>query len=71
MTSASDSTPKADRKAIEQSILEMLDELTDCEAIELEDFIVNHCDNASFIDDNGEYPNLFRIFVTGRQSDCE
>jgi len=66
----SDSTPKADRKAIEQSILEMLDELTECEAIELEDFIVNHCDNASFIDDNGDYPNLFRIFVTGRQSDC-
>jgi hypothetical protein len=48
----------------------MLDELTDCEAVELEDFIVNHCDNMSFIDDNGDYPNLFRIFVTGRQPDC-
>ena len=70
ITVTSDSTPKANRKAIEQSIVEMLDELTDCEAVELEDFIVNHCDNMSFIDDNGDYPNLFRIFVTGRQPDC-
>lgn len=66
----SDSTPKVDRKAIEQAILEMLDELTDCEAVELEDFIVNHCGNESFIDDNGDYPNLFRIFVTGHHPDC-
>jgi len=66
----SEQTPKADRKAIEQSILEMLDELNECEALELEDFIVNHCDNASFIDDNGDFPNLFRIFVTGHKTDC-
>jgi len=67
---SSESNPKADRKAIEQSILEMVDELTESELLELEDFIVNHCDNASFADENGDYPNLFRIFVTGRQLDC-
>ena len=67
---SSESTPKANREAISQSILEMLDELTECELLELEDFIVNQCDNASFIDDNGDYPNLFRIFVTGHQPDC-
>ena len=65
---SSESNPKADRKAIEQSILEMVDELTESELLELEDFIVNHCDNASFADENGDYPNLFRIFVTGNHS---
>ena len=60
----------ANRDAIKASVLEMLEELTDCEAVDLEDFIVNHCDNASFIDDEGNYPNLFRIFVTGRQPNC-
>lgn len=64
-------TPKnVNRDAIKASVLEMLEELTDCEAVDLEDFIVNHCDNASFIDDEGNYPNLFRIFVTGRQPNC-
>lgn len=57
------------REAIKNSILEMLDELTNAEALELEDFIVNHCDNASFVDDNGDFPNLFRIFVTGHRED--
>ena len=66
----SEQTPKANRAAIQQSILEMLDELNECEALELEDFIVNHCDNASFTDDNGDFPNLFRIFVTGHKPDC-
>lgn len=61
----------ANRDAIKASILEMLDELTDCEAVELEDFIVNHCDNASFADEDGNYPNLFRIFVTGNQPNCD
>ena len=70
ITLTSENTPKANRKAIEQSILEMLDELNECEALELEDFIVNHCDNASFTDDNGDFPNLFRIFVTGHKPDC-
>lgn len=69
-TLTSENTPKANRKAIEQSILEMVDELTENELLELEDFIVNHCDNASFIDENGDYPNLFRIFVTGHKIDC-
>lgn len=64
-------TPKnVNRDAIKASVLEMLDELTDCEAVDLEDFIVNHCDDASFIDEDGNYPNLFRIFVTGRQPNC-
>ena len=65
----SEQTPKANREAIQQSILEMLDELNECEALELEDFIVNHCDNSSFVDENGDYPNLFRIFVTGHCGD--
>ena len=66
----SENTPKANRKAIEQSVIAMLDELNECEALELEDFIVNQCDNASFANDDGEYPNLFRIFVTGHKPDC-
>ena len=69
-TLTSENTPKANRKEIESSILEMVDELTENELLELEDFIVNHCDNASFIDDEGNYPNLFRIFVTGNKIDC-
>jgi hypothetical protein len=68
-TLTSENTPKANRKAIEQSILEMVDELTENELLELEDFIVNECDNACFTDENGDYPNLFRIFVTGRHPD--
>lgn len=70
MSNNTNTHANANRDAIKASILEMLDELTDCEAVELEDFIVNHCDNASFIDDEGNYPNLFRIFVTGRQPNC-
>jgi len=66
----SEQTPKANREAIEQSVIEMLDELNDCELLELEDFIVNHCDNASFVDEQGCFPNLFRIFVTGSKPDC-
>jgi hypothetical protein len=69
MTNSNPNSPKANRKAIEQSILEMVDELTENELLELEDFIVNECDNASFTDENGDYPNLFRIFVTGRHPD--
>jgi hypothetical protein len=65
-----ENTPKANREAIHQSVIEMLDELNECELLELEDFIVNHCDNASFVDDNGDFPNLFRIFVTGHKPDC-
>jgi hypothetical protein len=65
-----ENTPKANREAIHQSVTEMLDELNECELLELEDFIVNHCDNASFVDDNGDFPNLFRIFVTGHKPDC-
>ena len=42
----------------------MVDELNDSEVLELEDFIVNECSNEAFVDDDGNYPNLFRIFVT-------
>ena len=50
----------ANRDAIKASVLEMLDELTDCEAVELEDFIVNHCENM----DHGDNPdNLFRMLI--------
>jgi hypothetical protein len=66
----SEQTPKANRKAIEQSVLEMISELNECEALELEDFIVNYCDCSDFADEEGNYPNLFRIFVTGSKPDC-
>lgn len=62
-----DSTPN--REEIAESLLQMLEELNDAEALELEDFIVNHCENDGFIDEDGNYPNLFRIFVTGHRPD--
>lgn len=55
----------SDSQNIKEAICEMVDELTETELLELEDFIVNHCSNESFVDDDGNYPNLFRIFVTG------
>lgn len=61
--------PTTNRSAIITSLTEMVDELTDAEALELEDFIVNHCENDGFIDDDGNYPNMFRIFVTGHRPD--
>jgi hypothetical protein len=57
------------REQILEAITEMLDELTNAEMNELEDFIVNHCNNDTFVDDEGNYPNLFRIFVTGTRED--
>lgn len=66
----SENTPLANRDAIRESVLEMLFELNECELLELEDFIVNHCNNESFVDDDGNFPNLFRIFVTGTKPDC-
>jgi len=57
------------RDQILEAITEMLDELTNAEMNELEDFIVNHCNNDTFVDDEGNYPNLFRIFVTGHKED--
>ena len=61
--------PTTNRSAIITSLTEMVDELTDAEALELEDFIVNHCENDGFIDEDGNYPNMFRIFVTGHRPD--
>ena len=61
--------PTTNRSAIITSLTEMVDELTDAEALELEDFIANHCENDGFIDDDGNYPNMFRIFVTGHRPD--
>jgi hypothetical protein len=49
---------------IKQALSDMVDELTADEVLELEDFIVNECGNDAFVDDEGNYPNLFRIFVT-------
>lgn len=58
------------RDNIKAALTDMVDELTECEVLELEDFIVNHCSNDSFVDEDGNYPNLFRIFVTGSKPDC-
>ena len=49
---------------IKQALSDMVDELNDSELLELEDFIVNECSNEAFVDDDGNYPNMFRIFVT-------
>jgi hypothetical protein len=49
---------------IRTAINDMLNELTDAELLELEDFIVNECSNEAFVDDDGNYPNIFRMFVT-------
>lgn len=61
--------PTSNYTTIRDSVLSMLDELSERELLELEDFIVNHCSNEMFVDDEGNYPNLFRIFVTGEKSD--
>ena len=52
---------------IKQAVNEMIDELTERELVELEDFIVNECSNEDDIDDDGNYLNLFRIFITGHK----
>lgn len=62
-------TPTANRDEIREALLSMLDELNNAEALELEDFIVNHCSDETFVDDEGNHPNLFRIFVTGTRAD--
>lgn len=54
---------------IKQAVNEMIDELTERELVELEDFIVNECSNEEFVDENGNYLNLFRIFITGHKPD--
>lgn len=54
----------SDTQNIKNALSDMVDELTQEELLELEDFIVNECSNEAFVDDDGNYPNLFRIFVT-------
>ena len=65
-----DDNPSPNRNEIREAVLSMLDELSNAEALELEDFIVNHCSDETFVDDEGNYPNLFRIFVTGTRADA-
>lgn len=55
----------SDTQNIKTAVCDMVDELSTAELLELEDFIVNECSNEAFVDDEGRYPNLFRIFVTG------
>jgi len=59
-----ESTMSSDTQNIKSAICDMVDELNETELLELEDFIVNECSNEAFVDDDGNYPNLFRIFVT-------
>lgn len=54
----------SDTQNIKNALSDMVDELNEAELLELEDFIVNECGNEAFVDDEGNYPNLFRIFVT-------
>ena len=44
------------------AITAMIDELNVQELLEVEDFIVNECDDSAMCDDTG-YPNIFRIFI--------
>lgn len=48
--------------AIAQSLKEMLEQLSTKELEMVEDFIVNECDE-SYVDDNGNPPNLFRMTI--------
>ena len=48
--------------AISASLNEMLKDLSDSELNSLDDFIVNECDE-SFVDDDGNPPNLFRMLL--------
>jgi hypothetical protein len=50
-------------KRIHESLNAMLDELEPDELNMVEDFIVNECD-VDDTDENGNFPNLFRMFIT-------
>jgi hypothetical protein len=53
-------------KRIHESLNAMLDELKPEELNMVEDFIVNECD-VDDTDENGNIPNLFRMFITYKQ----
>lgn len=48
-------------KQIKDSVCDMVDELDENELNMLHDFIVNYCDNTDFIEDDGQFPNVFRM----------
>ena len=50
---------------INESLNAMLDELDGDELDIVEDFIVNKCD-IDLIDENGNYPNLFRMLIINK-----
>lgn len=54
-------------KRIHESLNAMLDELENDELDMVEDFIVNECD-IDTTDENGNYPNLFRLLITNRNN---
>lgn len=49
---------------IRQALDSMLSELSNEELTTLEDFIVNECDE-SYVDDDGNAPNIFRMVIDG------
>ena len=53
------------KQIIISSLTEMVDELNQEEINQLEDIIVNECNTSEFTDENGDYPNLFRMLVIG------
>jgi hypothetical protein len=55
---------------IVSSIRSMLEDLTNKELEMVEDFIVNECDE-SYLDDNGDTPNLFRMTILDNEDDSE
>ena len=55
-------TRKTQISAIKDSLSDMLNELTNDELDQLEDFIVNFCED-SYEDDDGKAPNLFRMVL--------
>jgi hypothetical protein len=48
------------------SLKDMLEQLSAKELEMVEDFIVNECDE-SYVDDNGNPPNLFRMTILDRE----
>ena len=45
------------------SLKSMLEELNQDELNQVEDFIVNFCCDDSYVDQNNNYPNLFRMTI--------
>ena len=55
-------------KYISEALKSMLVELTQDELDMVEDFITNECNDSEYLDDDGNYPNIYRMFITNKYS---